>query len=92
MPRYIIFDSAGGDELGTIEFDSESDEMVLETLAQAGYLDGPSDDYYIEENYSFAEGALVVLNETTNEPALTLEEETDEDDATLNGEDWEDDA
>lgn len=82
--RYIVLDSATGDEVGAIHFTgAEPDEMILQTLIDGGCLPLDSDpgEFTIDHAYFLADGATVVLDQEGT-PVLTLEpEDESEDDA-----------
>lgn len=81
---YDVLESATGDVLSTLEFNDEPDEVILQTLVERGLLEGNADDFTLDLNYNFSDGAMVVLDQR-NEPVITLEAQVDEDD------DWDDD-
>ncbi|MGH3574707.1 MAG: hypothetical protein ACRDUW_23280 [Pseudonocardiaceae bacterium] len=83
MQRYVIFDSATGDELGTIEFDEdEKSDSIIETLQGTGYLDKNGqfllDDAYFTP-FSEDESDYVIVDVHTKDPVLTLELDEPED-------------
>ena len=76
--RYLIVESATGDELGTI--DTNAGDAVLD-LIDDGWLDGEADDYDVDENHHMAsEGDLVILGPDFPELVLEPDWEYDESD------------
>lgn len=76
--RYLIIESATGEELGDI--DTDADEAV-DDLFEAGWLtDGNPDDYAVDESHPMAEpGSLVILGPDMPELLLEpVEEEYDD--------------
>lgn len=74
--RYIIIESATGEELGDIDTDAES---AVDDLIDAEWLDGEPDDYDVDEDHPMAEdGDLVIIG--PDFPELMLEPYNDEDD------------
>lgn len=77
--RYIIIESATGDELGEID---TSAETAVDDLMDAGWLDGEEDDYDVDEDHAMAEdGDIVILGPDFPELILEPDEEYDDGDA-----------
>lgn len=72
--RYIIIESATGDELGTL---NTSVETAVEDLMDAGWLDGEPDDYEADEDHHMAgDGDIVIIG--PDFPELVLEPDEDD--------------
>jgi hypothetical protein len=90
--RYIILESDSGDGLGTIELDeTSSDENILETLVQAGYLAPPADYYEITDGGLLGDPDDIVVRDETGDPVLTLTQQSKTQDAANDDENEEDD-
>ena len=72
--RYLIIESATGDELGDIDTDAEN---AIDDLIDDGWLDGEPDDYDIDEDHAMAsDGDLVIIG--PDFPELVLEPDDEE--------------
>ena len=86
--RYLIIESATGDELGSIDTDADA---AVEDLIEAGWLDGEIEDYEADEDHPMAGdgyGDIVIVGPDFPELVLEPDEEYDEEDE----EDDEDDS
>ena len=72
--RYVIIESATGDELGEIDTSAEN---AVEDLIDAGWLDGEPDDYETDEDHHMAgDGDIVIIG--PDFPELVLEPDEDD--------------
>lgn len=76
--RYLIIESATGDELGSIDTDAEG---AVADLIEAGWLDGEVEDYEADEDHHMAgEGDIVIIGPDFPELVLEPDDEYDEED------------
>jgi hypothetical protein len=74
VPRYKIYESASGDELGAIAITSvDDDEAVIGSLVEAGYLDPPADSYHIDDGHEFSDVGERVIVDWDGQPVLALD-------------------